>query len=104
MFKGVVPKEVVARFTSGMTTQRWIDEVPIRRVRLDDLTATQPGIAFIPMIAPTTPVGGDLYPHVVWDVDKGVYYLEDGHHRVVKKMIENVSDPYIRCRVMRVCS
>lgn len=63
-----------------MSTARWLT-IPTRTVRIDELTATQPGIYFHGLNT-DTPVGGDQSPHVIdWH---GTLYLEDGHHRAIK--------------------
>lgn len=80
---------------TGMTSQKWLD-VPVRAVQLRMLTLTQDGIYLKPLLEPETPVGGDRHPHVVlW---KNRYYLEDGHHRVIRSAIEGY--PLVFARVL----
>lgn len=66
----------LALYSSGMTTQRWITEVPPVAVRLADLTPIQPPPT---SYDPHLPRPRDPIPHVI-NVD-GTMYIEDGHHR-----------------------
>lgn len=66
---------------TGMTSEKWL-EVPTRAVQIRSLFATQDGVYLKPLVEPEAPVGGDDYPHVI--IWKQRYYLEDGHHRVVR--------------------
>lgn len=67
-----------------MSSALWLS-VPVTSIRICELTATQPGIYFSPLIRPTDPVGADPYPHVIcW---RGAHYLEDGHHRTVRAVL-----------------
>ena len=83
MFAGIISRDNGCPWgETGMSTAKW-QHIPTRRVRIADLTATQPGVLLHALTddAPT-PVGGDPVPHVIaWD---GRLYLEDGHHRVVR--------------------
>lgn len=82
---------------AGMTSARWL-AVPVRRIPLEQLTVTQEGIYLRPLIAPTTPVGGDPLPHaVLWN---GRLLLEDGHHRAVRAAIRG--DRALDVRVLEV--
>lgn len=66
----------LATITAGMSTARWVAEVPVRRVSMIDLVPiqTRPDHLHAAWAG-----GADPYPHAV-DVG-GVLYLEDGHHR-----------------------
>lgn len=81
----------------GMTTRRWMLEVPVQRVPLHDLVATQPGIFLAPLIDARPPVSGDPFVHVrVW---RGIPYLEDGHTRAVRAALNGAT--HIDARVLR---
>jgi hypothetical protein len=68
---------------TGLTTARWIAEVPVLDVRLDELHLTQQHVNVAALFGHTDPAGSaDTYPHVVeW---AGCMWLEDGHNRVVR--------------------
>lgn len=56
------------------------------KLPIAELVATQPGVFLHALRDKTAPVGGDKYPHVIlWE---GTYYLEDGHHRVVRRLLK----------------
>lgn len=98
MFAGIVSREKGTPWPdTGMTSQKWLS-IPVRAVQARTLIATQDGVYLKPLLEPETPVGGDEYPHVI--VYKQKYYLEDGHHRVIKAMIEG--RPLIFARVLHV--
>lgn len=82
----------------GMTTRRWMLEVPVHRVPLHDLVATQDGIFLAPLIdAEVSSHCGDPYPHVrLW---KGRLHLSDGHHRAVRAALNGAT--HIDARVLR---
>lgn len=66
---------------TGLTTARWIAEVPVEVVPLARLYLTQPGVDIAALFGLSEHIS-DRYPHVVaWD---GELYLEDGHTRVVR--------------------
>lgn len=68
-----------------MTSAAWLT-IPPTEVPIDGLTATQSGVYFHALITPPIPVGGDLLPHVIaW---QGCLYLEDGHHRVTRALMQ----------------
>lgn len=80
-----------------MTSQSWL-EVPTEVVRIRDLVATQDGVYFAPLLQDVEPLFGDPFPHVIrW---RGVLYLEDGHHRVVKAALRGAVD--VTARVLDV--
>lgn len=85
MFKAINPSRPWP--TTGLTTQRWIDEVPIKVVRISDLIATQNGV-YLHALLPdfNEPYGKDPYPHVVYWANE--LWLEDGHHRVLRDIID----------------
>jgi hypothetical protein len=68
---------------TGLTTARWIAEVPAFPVRFENIVLTQTGVRIAPLFGITDPhSAGDTTPHIVaW---QGQFYLEDGHHRVVR--------------------
>lgn len=67
-----------------MSSAKWLGVMP-EVVTIEDLTATQPGVLLHALIGVGTPVGGDPLPHVIdW---RGVRYLEDGHHRVMRALL-----------------
>lgn len=75
---------------TGLTTERWMNEVPVRAVNMHELVFTQEEISLIKVLeaikgAPN--VAGDKYPHVVHWLHNDVMYLEDGHHRVAVKLL-----------------
>lgn len=86
MFKRVISRDKGCPWgTTGLSTQTWL-HVPLNWVKMSDLIATQPGIMFDGILHPQKQV--DPHPHVVvWDDE---FYLEDGHHRVVRQMIQGV--------------
>ncbi len=66
---------------TGLTTARWVAEVPTENVAFADLWLTQRQ-ADIPALFGITDRVSDDYPHVVeWP---GIRYVEDGHNRVVR--------------------
>lgn len=74
----------------GMTTARWTLEVPLRRIPIGDLIATQSGVHLAPLIADTASShSGDPYPHVRWW--NGAPHLEDGHHRVLRAALNGAT-------------
>lgn len=86
MFRGVISREHGEPWgLTGMTSALWLGQ-PVRRFRIDELVATQAGVLFDGLLRPeVAPVGGDDYPHViVWN---GSNFLEDGHHRAVRRLI-----------------
>lgn len=98
MFKGVVDKNLISNLSLGMTTLRWVTEVKVRTLPINWLIATQPGVLFAPLLVFIQPIGGDPYPHVIFY--NGDYYLEDGHHRVMKSILSGLTT--IDCRVLYV--
>jgi hypothetical protein len=97
VFAGIVERESIGRLTAGMTSEKWLD-VPVQAVQTRFLIATQDGIYLKPLMKPETAVGGDSHPHVIGH--KGRLYLEDGHHRAVRAMIEG--RPLLFARVLFV--
>lgn len=74
---------------TGMTSEKWLSVYP-KVVKIKDLIATQDGVYLEPIIRRTPPVGGDQYPHII--IWQGKLYLEDGHHRVVRRAMKGCSD------------
>lgn len=65
-----------------MTSQRWMNEVPIETLPLESLWVSQEGVYFHAILGPApAPVGGDPFPHVV-ELPDGRYVIEDGHSRL----------------------
>lgn len=99
MFAGVISRDDGEPWgPTGMSSIRWFG-VPTRVVAIDELIATQPGVLFHGLRddAPT-PVGGDEIPHVIsWH---GRLYLEDGHHRVVRRRL--AGGKTVQARVLEV--
>jgi hypothetical protein len=87
VFKRIISREGdVPWGETGMTSKKWL-KVPVEEVFIDQLIATQPGVLLHALSDEYTQaaVGGDRYPHVIfWH---GEYYLEDGHHRVVRTLL-----------------
>jgi hypothetical protein len=85
MFQGIISRDNGCPWgETGMTTAKW-QHIPTDTVTIADLTATQPGVLLHALIEQTTPVGGDTHPHVIrWN---GGMYLEDGHHRVMRALL-----------------
>lgn len=68
---------------TGMTTARWVAEIPVEPIKLRELWLTQDQVsvaALFDLQDSTRP--SDLYPHVV--SHDGELYLEDGHHCVLR--------------------
>jgi len=86
-FKRIVSREDGEPWgDTGMSSLTWLS-VPPANVVIADLIATQPGVLLHALARDydETPIGGDVYPHVIlWD---GELYLEDGHHRVVRRLL-----------------
>ncbi|MBT2566612.1 type II toxin-antitoxin system VapB family antitoxin [Arthrobacter sp. ISL-85] len=80
-----------------MTSAKWL-HVPTMTVCIADLVATQPGILLHALVNGSHPVGGDAHPHVIeWG---GTLYLEDGHHRALRALIDG--EQTLTARVLRV--
>lgn len=71
---------------TGLNSARWVTEVPVLWVFFRQLILTQSGVRIAPLFGLSDPDRvHDAYPHVVaWD---GQFYLENGHHRVVRRAI-----------------
>lgn len=80
-FAGIMQPRIYPQ--TGLTTARWIAEVPTRWVRFADLWLTQDGVDILALFGHSVHIGPlDDFPHVVeW---QGIRCLEDGHHRVVR--------------------
>jgi hypothetical protein len=97
MFKAINPSRPWP--TTGLTTQRWIDEVGIELVRISDLIATQNGVYLHALMADfADPYSHDPYPHVIsWG---GELWLEDGHHRVIRDIMQGRTSTNARVFVL----
>lgn len=71
----------------GMTTALW-KLLPIEQVELEGLVFTQHHLWTLAMVNPGLSFTEDTYPYLV--KYGGRYYVEDGHHRVVKAILTNV--------------
>jgi hypothetical protein len=79
---------------TGLTSQCWA-ELQTRWMYFHQLTTTQSGVLLEPLLCGSEPYSGDFYPHVVrWE---GGYYLEDGHTRVARAVLQGKEGMY--CRV-----
>lgn len=83
---------------TGLTTQLWMDTVPVESVRFEDLWLTQDYVK-IEMLFLTDDINhsysGDPFPHaVLWE---GTLYLEDGHNRITRAALRGYRSG--RCRV-----
>lgn len=68
--------------SSGMTTDRWMDEITPRRIAISDIILVQDSLDIEALVKGNGTHSGDPYPHVIaWG---GLLWLEDGHHRVVR--------------------
>lgn len=71
---------------TGMTSIRWVSEVPVERVDVTRLWLTQQHLSVEALLSPWTPTHcHDPLPHVVTYADD--WYLEDGHHRVIRDVM-----------------
>jgi hypothetical protein len=84
-----VARYALNRITAGMTTARWIAEVPPRAVQLSDVQPIQP-----PCECPGCGGSTDPIPHVV-EIG-GLFYLEDGHHRYYRAVRDGRSWMLVR--------
>lgn len=86
MFKSIISRDNGCPWgSSGQSSATWLS-VPVVKLPIAELVATQPGVFLHALRDKTAPVGGDKYPHVIlWE---GTYYLEDGHHRVVRRLLK----------------
>lgn len=94
MFKDIISRDEGEPWgSSGMTSATWLT-VPVSEVPISELIATQNGIYFHALREDHEHLHGDPYPHVIkWD---GEYYLEDGHHRVVKAALRGAQSVIAR--------
>lgn len=96
MFKSVAADRPYP--ATGLTTRGW-REVRTRYVPISELVATQDHLK-ITALAPDFrgSHSGDPLVHVV--KHEGVFYLEDGHHRVVREALAGAS--HVNARVLDV--
>lgn len=80
--------------TSGQTSATWLD-IPLVEVDVAELVATQAAFFFHAITDDEfPPLGIDPHPHVIlWD---GVFYVEDGHHRVIRAMLAGRTHLFVR--------
>lgn len=99
MFSEVVDGATCAWMSQGMTTERWMTEIPVEVVRIGELIATQSGVLLHALMEPAPESrSGDPTPHVLRF--NGRLYLEDGHHRVVRARLRG--QLYVYARVLSV--
>jgi hypothetical protein len=80
---------------TGMDSRKWLS-IPVVKVQIKDLIATQPGVLLLALAwdYDQPSVGGDEYPHVIkW---RGELYLEDGHHRVIRRLLAGKTRAKVR--------
>lgn len=99
MFRDIIDKEKqgLPYGSTGLTSQRWIDEVGVVYLDIDSLVATQPGVllhALKDNYPDLSPHSGDIYPHIV--EYRGVRYVEDGHHRIVRRLVQGYPGMLVR--------
>lgn len=83
---------------TGMSSQKWLD-VPVQTVCVDTLIATQQHLFLKDLVnPPKRSFSGDEWPHVVHY--QGKWYLEDGHHRVVRAVL--MGDYCVAARVLEI--
>lgn len=95
MFKDIISRDNGCPWGStGLTSKLWL-HIPIHNVKIADLIATQPGIYFHGLREDTDPkYRTDPYPHVVlWNNEM---YLEDGHHRVFRALLDGEATVDVR--------
>lgn len=98
MFAGVINKDENKPWGElEMSTAIW-KNIRIWDVQIKDLVATQSGVYFKDLISDAPSISGDEFPHVILFED--TYYLEDGHHRVVKAALSGRE--VIQARVLRL--
>lgn len=78
---------------TGINTEIWKTLSP-EAIKLKDLVLTQDGLSATALMSDGKSWCGDLIPHVVRY--KGVNYLEDGHHRVVRSWIRGHEQILVR--------
>lgn len=95
-FAGVIAAGARPWPRTGLSTARWIAEVPTMPVAFRELWLGQEHLDIAALFGrPHAAAADDLCPHVVrW---RGRLYLEDGHHRVVRWALRGDD-----CAVMRV--
>lgn len=71
---------------TGLTTRLWVDTVDVRMVTFDRLHLGQDHLDIPGLFGFTRRTDADVYPHVV--VWRDTWYLEDGHHRVVRAALQ----------------
>lgn len=99
MFKDIISRDNGCPWGStNLTSKLWLD-IPVHELFIADLVATQPGILLHALKEDASvPYGGDIHPHVVlWN---HTYYLEDGHHRVVRARISGQDTIFARLFVI----
>lgn len=100
MFLGPVSKDPCPPWPDpNMTTAKWLT-VAVEVVNYRLLTATQPGVHFDKLRGPVEPWEGDPYPKVI--VYLTTWYIEDGHHRIMRDIISGRS--HGMARVLRLTS
>jgi hypothetical protein len=97
MFRKILSKDELPYSSEGMTTKKWKD-LSVWRIPIDILIATQDGVYFHGLAEEYTHLH-DEFVHVVYH--DGEYYLEDGHHRVVKARLRGAQSVLARVLCLR---
>lgn len=95
-FKRIISRDNGAPWgETGMNSRKWLEIAPVD-VRIENLIATQPGVLLHALSDDYAepPVGGDTFPHVVYW--RGEMYLEDGHHRVMRLLLNGNRKVWVR--------
>lgn len=81
-----------------LTSARWVKEVPVERVDASRLWLTKRHLSMEALLSSWIPTHyNDPIPHVVVYDDH--WYLEDGHHRVVREVL--VGNIHVLARVFK---
>lgn len=83
-FKGIITDRPYP--ATGLTTNSWSLKSRLMRVPMENVYLTQAGVFIEPLFRHGKTHSGDDVPHVVfW---RGNFYLEDGHHRIVRLALQ----------------
>jgi hypothetical protein len=102
VFKRIISRENGTPWpATEMTSEKWL-HVPVSYLKIKDLIATQDGVYFHALRNKHQTLGIDKYPHVVLWNDE--YYLEDGHHRVMRAVLKGQKKIFARVLVIKETS